>query len=470
MFKTQTPFYTLAYNYYRKIPREFIHHPQLGIYLNLYNKFLETKNLDISIQLKVAQLLSEFIVKHELYVYNHEVLDNTYTQRILDINRPMSMLYNQELRKDLEDKKHPTLSLKQRCIATILGLAIGDSLGSISEFKIPWNVPEVMTNHPLWPLEIHGDDKWDKGEPTDDTDMTLAIIESYNEMAMINYINISRKFCQWASIPPKDIGISTNKILYRLGKKDDHGLLQYVKDPFLIGINYHKENPNNQSNGSLMRNAAVAVCLKDQPEHEVIKTTICQSMITHCHPTVVLCCVIHSILIHRALNQRYIHKLRAPDHKDLSNILNQDLMNFINNTEDINCLRWIKEISVVSIQQSIEELLDNLEGFKKFNPYMYYYKNTSGWVVLSLKISLWALYWSFKPKSKVPKCYPFWLPLKMFNTLNKFNVITWIAAIGADSDTYGAIAGSLLGAYHPYSIPTSMINDLLAKDNILKLI
>lgn len=59
------------------------------------------------------------------------------------------------------------------------------------------------------------------------------------------------------------------------------------------------------------------------------------------------------------------------------------------------------------------------------------------------------------------------------NTLMLFialQTIRWVALIGADADTYGAIAGALLGAYHPNTVPQCLANQLLVKPDIDKLL
>ncbi len=83
--------------------------------------------------------------------------------------------------------------------------------------------------------------------------------------------------------------------------------------------------------------------------------------------------------------------------------------------------------------------------------------------MISLKIALWSLWWSFQTEAYpiVPK----WLPKWIFEK-HKFDTISWVAAIGADADTYGAIAGPLLAAFHGIEEGHQLTKGLLMKDLI----
>jgi ADP-ribosyl-[dinitrogen reductase] hydrolase len=70
----------------------------------------------------------------------------------------------------------PTLTLHEdRRAETVLGLGTGAALGATYEFKRPEDVPEKS-------LEIMGGVfGWEPGEPTDDTEIALAVLEGYKE-------------------------------------------------------------------------------------------------------------------------------------------------------------------------------------------------------------------------------------------------------------------------------------------------
>jgi len=64
----------------------------------------------------------------------------------------------------------------ERRVGAILGLAVGDALGSTYEFRAPEEVPEG-------PLEMVGGGRydWDPGETTDDTALAKAILKGYED-------------------------------------------------------------------------------------------------------------------------------------------------------------------------------------------------------------------------------------------------------------------------------------------------
>jgi len=98
-------------------------------------------------------------------------------------------------------------------------------------------------------------------------------------------------------------------------------------------------------------------------------------------------------------------------------------------------------------------------------PIIFFYRGVSGSVLISLKNALWALHWSFK--ETFPPCAPPWIPKWIFN-YHGFRTLLWIVIIGADADTYGAIGGALLGAYHPYDIPLTFVHNIKMGNEITK--
>jgi hypothetical protein len=60
-------------------------------------------------------------------------------------------------KKKMENKLETDLEEQAIWVESCLyGLFVGDSLGSISEFKIPWNVTEeCIKKYPPWPSRIY---------------------------------------------------------------------------------------------------------------------------------------------------------------------------------------------------------------------------------------------------------------------------------------------------------------------------
>ena len=80
-------------------------------------------------------------------------------------------------------------------IGMILGLAVGDALGSTYEFCSPEDVPEG-------PLEIVGGG-WlylDSGEITDDSALAKAVVEGYQEGSLDDLRRVRDAMLRWLKI------------------------------------------------------------------------------------------------------------------------------------------------------------------------------------------------------------------------------------------------------------------------------
>ncbi|MDP9478095.1 MAG: ADP-ribosylglycohydrolase family protein, partial [Actinomycetota bacterium] len=96
---------------------------------------------------------------------------------------------------------------EDRRAGAILGLAVGDALGATHEFRTPDRVSKG-------PLEIvgGGDFGWRPGEPTDDTELALAVLEGYRSDGL-DLGAVRDAMLRWEETNPPDIGIQTQKAL-----------------------------------------------------------------------------------------------------------------------------------------------------------------------------------------------------------------------------------------------------------------
>jgi ADP-ribosylglycohydrolase len=345
--------------------------------------------------------------------------------------------------------------------AVVYGILIGDSLGATSEFKRPDEVGKLIKNG--WPLEYIGNKIFSAGEPTDDSDMAMCILESFiSKKKKFDQIDILNNFVLWYKKGPKDIGFATRKTL-----SASFTLLKEGKPWYNAGKSEYLSNPASAPNGSLMRNGVIPVISLELSEISAIDQTVEQSIMTHYGPLPVLTCVIHTLLIRNALLSE-IEMKSPPSFQDIKNIINNEWKSWkedINKRNDDNpCKLWLEIIGEKNLSNSETQLLDELKDFEDFDPYSFFYKGVSGYCVLSLKIALWALRSSFKEyEGKIPDWLPEW-PFKRF----EFESILWVVLIGADADTYGAIAGPLIAAYHP-RIPKQLVTTLHLHKRIEKI-
>lgn len=335
--------------------------------------------------------------------------------------------------------------------------------------------------YPGWPGKIVGGGKarWRRGAPTDDTEMALSILRAVaNERGGFSPLEITRHFLAWLDTNPKDVGGTTRRTLFLCkrgaaqtaaaaaaasageggapvagdadaGVEQTKAKAKATIAPFAGGEWDFDRNPGNGANGSLMRNGVVAAIYADEgeaAEARLIDYTVLHGIITHYAPLPVITCVVHSLLIRGALLKGARGEtLTPPTIEDLEELLAGPWAKWKRSTADPEALKWLKRVGASEMMKAERTLLTELRGFERFQPYTQDYRNRSGYCVLTLQISLWALYWSFQSTHpEIPEWLPEWPFLQ-----HGFDTLMWVVLVGADADTYGATAGPLLAAYHP---------------------
>ncbi|MBS2022855.1 MAG: ADP-ribosylglycohydrolase family protein [Deltaproteobacteria bacterium] len=111
-------------------------------------------------------------------------------------------------------KKYPNavtsqqLSEKDRFLGTLLGLHAGESVGAPHEFK---KAAEIIV-----PKELVAGGPWKVGEPTDDTELTLALLRSLVARRRVDLVDIAQSYLRWFGGNPKDVGNLTKAALQNL--------------------------------------------------------------------------------------------------------------------------------------------------------------------------------------------------------------------------------------------------------------
>ena len=114
-------------------------------------------------------------------------------------------------------KKYPNaitlhqLEEKARFMGTLAGLVVGESLGAPYEFK------KAGTFVPM--KEIIGGGKWDAGEPTDDVELTLALLRVVSR-GSLDLTAVGQNYLKWFNNKPKDVGNLTQSALLNLRAGD----------------------------------------------------------------------------------------------------------------------------------------------------------------------------------------------------------------------------------------------------------
>lgn len=253
------------------------------------------------------------------------------------------------------------------------------------------------------------------GSWSDDTSMEICTIDSFIQNENWNYSDIMSRWLEWVN----DAKYTPNNETFDVGKT----CLRAIRN-FSLGIAPLKcglDNETSNGNGSLMRILPVALYsyYKKLNETEIIKLTNEISSLTHAHEISKLGCYIYV---------RYIMYLLAGNTKE-------DAYDLIQNID-------YSSYSEYAISKYDRILKNNIKNYNIDSI------SSSGYVVDTLECALWIL----------------------LNANSYKETIVATTNIGNDTDTVGAIAGSMAGIiYGISSIPEKWINKLMRKDYLIDL-
>lgn len=189
-------------------------------------------------------------------------------------------------------------SIADRAAGALLGLAVGDAVGTTLEFR------QRDTYPPLTDMVGGGPFRLEPGQWTDDTAMALALTDSLVAHPHFDPEDLMRRFVSWRDEGQYsctgtcfDIGMTTNAALTRW---------QQTGDPMAGST-----DPRSAGNGSLMRLAPVAIRYwKDRDEMR--RVAAMQSRTTHAAPEAISACIGYAELIADAIAGRPRHEVLAP--------------------------------------------------------------------------------------------------------------------------------------------------------------
>lgn len=283
------------------------------------------------------------------------------------------------------------MSVHNRLVDGIVGLAVGDALGVPAEFKSRY---ELELN-PITDMIANLGYNLPAGTFSDDTSMTLATIDSIIKTGTIDTDDIAERFVNWYRFAEYtatgrcfDIGGTTMQALARFERK-----LNKANE---CGGTREYDN----GNGSLMRILPIAYYIyyrgitDDLKIYEIVRDV---SSITHAHEISVLGCYIYVRYCLELLNGN--DKFKA---YDMIQHLNYDMFS-----------EYAKSKYVRILDENIAEVTQDDIA-------------TTGYVVSTLE----AVMWSF------------------LNSTDYNTTILKAINLGDDADTVGAILGGLLGMYY----------------------
>jgi len=168
------------------------------------------------------------------------------------------------------------VAVEDRAIGALLGLAVGDALGTTLEFK------ERDCSDLLVDMVGGGPFGLEPGQWTDDTAMALALADSLLENDDLDERDLMGRFVEWW----RNGRYSCTSRCFDIGTTTKHSLDRWLKtnDP-----NSGSTDPSTAGNGSLMRLAPVAIRhWKDR--HQLGDVAARQSRTTHAAPEAIDAC------------------------------------------------------------------------------------------------------------------------------------------------------------------------------------
>ena len=298
------------------------------------------------------------------------------------------------------------MNARERFLGSILGLAVGDAVGTTLEFRTPGSFEPITDMVGKGPFNLK------KGEWTDDTSMALCLAQSLVDKngfdpndQMEAYVRWWRQGYMSHTGDCFDIGITVQDALSRY--EDSHEPFSGSDDPLSAG------------NGSIMRLAPVPLFFSKYPDL-AIKYSAESSLTTHGAIEAVDAC--------RYMGSLIVGAVSGVGKKEL---LSEGYCVVGDNWKNQPLAPAINEIAQGS--------------FKHRNPPEI--KGT-GYVVKSLEAALWAFYNS--------------------NDFREGCLLA--VNLGDDADTTGAVYGQIAGAFYGYQdIPEGWRNSIAMLSEILNI-
>lgn len=173
--------------------------------------------------------------------------------------------------------------VRQRALASFLGLALGDALGATTEFMMPG---EIKAQYKVHRKIIGGGWLYLKpGHVTDDTEMSLALSKALLLAGGWDLKTAADCFADWLRSKPIDVGASCRK-----------GIRKYM----LEGVMQVPPNEWDAGNGAVMRMLPAAIFSLGSQEL-LDRSVVEQAHLTHNHPLSDAACKTVGKMVHRAL-------------------------------------------------------------------------------------------------------------------------------------------------------------------------
>ena len=302
----------------------------------------------------------------------------------------------------------------------LIGKAVGDALGVPVEFYKRGTLDVA----PVLGMREYGSHHQPKGTWSDDTSMTICIIDAINQKHGYDLTQIANNFADW-----KNIGYFTaNGYVFDIGMTTSNAITKIANGKPLISTGGREEY--HKGNGALMRTLGLLPYLTTISDIEKRWEIISEvGGLTHATNTSNLACL---FLIEYALE---IIDFKVVD-------INTEFIGFQSFIVTQSKMIDFFEKHGYDDSEFQRLLYSDLESIPKKDIH------SSGYVIHTLEAAIWSL----------------------MRNVDYEEVVLAAVNLGDDTDTVGAVAGGLAGLLFGYdNIPKDFINNLIRLDYLLDL-
>ncbi|MBI2893889.1 MAG: ADP-ribosylglycohydrolase family protein [Deltaproteobacteria bacterium] len=292
-----------------------------------------------------------------------------------------------------------------RARGALLGLAVGDALGTTLEFERP--VAPAFPNFATGPhREVTGGGPFElrPGQVTDDTQMACCLAASLREHRRFVQSDVARRYAEWWPLA-FDVGSQTEAALSSVSKDaNEAGRAVWLA-----------RGRQAAGNGSLMRTAPIGVFFAGDPTARLL-ASLADSAITHYDPRCQLACAALNAALSAALGGASARDARIRAGAELEPAADLATSRRPDDTDQIRA-------AAASLRSDLEAA--DRDDPELYGPDLHLHRH-EGFVRVAFRLAFWEAVHA--PTFEAG----------LIDVVNR----------GGDADTNGAIAGSLLGALH----------------------
>jgi len=307
---------------------------------------------------------------------------------------------------------------QERAAGAVLGLAVGDALGTTYEFeRIAQPAYPALATGPATDVVGGGPFGLQPGQITDDSQMAACLATSLAARGHLDVDDVARRYVAWKA-HAFDIGTQTSHAL---------GLVARGTPPLEAGLVAWRESGHDAAaNGSLMRTTPIAVwAAASGPDADVaigraIEAAVLDSLITHADPRCALACA--------AFDAALVAALRAPGAIDGRAMIEAARRGVREGGELLRARYAGVPDEATRVPRALEELGADLDAALAPEPAgagdPIRLHAMSGFVRVAFRLAFW----------------------HAVHTPSWRDAVVDVASRGGDADTNAAIVGALLGA------------------------